>query len=188
MQLLLNSHGLDVLPRRNITRVSRRASIKAQTISNISRRNRSVLNGDKHLPFRRVGSIVGTSHETSCSKCVRSQWPKGTSGSVGKGALDRASRDISGMSLGEWESAGWVDVDFLAAWNFDVLLRYSLDQVRGLEVQMRTYHSVGIGKDGLGAWRARVDVRRAVGSGWAAQVEFLAGSIHREQMDGRSRS
>lgn len=110
--------NLNVLPSRNIPVIWQRNSRETQTISDIPRRNGGIAQSGKHLPALVRGR---TGHETSCTPAVEGVVVPGSPGLVGQVTDGGTGGDGGGVGLGEAQSAGGVNVDLLAAGDFDVL-------------------------------------------------------------------
>lgn len=117
-QSTLLPQRLSVLPSRNITLIRQGESRETQTISNIARGDGRIANSGKHLPAL-VGGRAG--HEPARAPAVEGVVRPRGAGLVGQ-VTDRGTRgDRGGVGLGEAQGAGGVDVDLLAAGDFDVL-------------------------------------------------------------------
>ena len=146
--------GLDVLPGRSATGVSESTGREAQAVVLVARGNLQVLNGGKDL-VAVVGGRAG-------QETVTLEGPVSgiALGLVGEFTDDGALGHGGGVGLGEAHGTGGIDVDLLAAGDFDV-------------------QGVATGSDdGLVAGRAGLDsLTGAVGGGGATEVELLAGSV-----------
>lgn len=110
---------LSVLPGRHITLIRQSQSREPQTISNVAQRNGRIADGGKHLPAL-VGGRAG--HEPAGATAVEGVVRPGGTRLVGQVADRGTWGDIGGVSLGEAQGAGGVDVDLLAAGDFNILL------------------------------------------------------------------
>lgn len=110
---------LSVLPSRNITLIRQSQSRETQAISKIARRNGRIADGGKHLPAL-VSGWAG--HEPARAPAVEGVVRPGGTGLVGQVADQGTRGDRGGVSLGEAQGAGGVDVDLLAAGDFNILL------------------------------------------------------------------
>lgn len=108
----------NILPRRNLPRIGQRESREPQTVIHIPRRHRGILRSNKHLPplIRRR-----TRHEPIRVPAVEGIMRPRLTALVGEGSDRRAGRDECRMGLREAQSTAWVDVDLLAAGDFNVL-------------------------------------------------------------------
>lgn len=90
----------------------------------------------------------------------------GLAGLVGQTADGGAGRDVGGVGLGEAQGAGGVDVDLLAAGDFNVLIQLLDFGLFVVVMESGTYQGVAAScEDGLVAWWTGVDLGRAVGGG-----------------------
>lgn len=117
--------SLDVLPSSSsavgLPRVGK--GIEAEAVANVASRDSGI--GDRSIdaPVRGVTLRLWAGHEAGAVPPGEGPVAEGLTGLILEWTDGGTGGDVDGVSLGEGESAGGVDVDELAAGNFDILLK-----------------------------------------------------------------